>query len=451
MNRRNRGGAMANVGTTAISKVAVMGVSGLLGILTSRLIISSFGTDAYAQYGLLASIPSLLPFADLGIAAVVINAVAGSAAVRTDVEVRRTIVTAFRILLAAGGILALVGVLISLAGLWPALLGQGLIPGSGPIAALLCLVVFGAVLPLTVGQRVLIGLNKTSTQVASQTVVAPFILLCVLTAVAIAAPVGSYLAVFTYIANALVSVICLIAAARHISPQIGLAVREVFKFRQVRGVKVLDLAWPMLLQMVALPIAMQSGRILLSHLTTDESLAEFNLASQLFGLVLQTIAAAGVALWPIYAKARSANRIESPVKPTLWFLGGGLLLGGALALLSPWITDFVSDGKIHLDGWLLGGFVAFVALQAIKYPVGMYMTDKRGLTFQVVPIFIMVPLNLGLSFLFIPMIGAGGSVIASTISVAACQVIPNFVFVQRDLKRRRAAAEQATDSELVHV
>ena len=59
-----------SVGSTAIMKVLVMGTSGLLGILTSRMILSHYGTDAYAQYGLLASLPALLPFADLGIAAV---------------------------------------------------------------------------------------------------------------------------------------------------------------------------------------------------------------------------------------------------------------------------------------------------------------------------------------------------------------------------------------------
>jgi hypothetical protein len=76
--RSRRGGAMAAVGSTAAMKVVVMGLSGVLGIITSRMIIQQFGTDAYAQYGLLSTFPTLLPFADLGIAAIVINAVAGS-------------------------------------------------------------------------------------------------------------------------------------------------------------------------------------------------------------------------------------------------------------------------------------------------------------------------------------------------------------------------------------
>ncbi|HEX8511351.1 MAG TPA: hypothetical protein VF635_17870, partial [Propionibacteriaceae bacterium] len=305
---------LSAVGSTAVVKVLVMGFSGLLGLFTSRLIIQHFGTAAYAQYGLLTSFPALLPFADLGMAAVVINAVAGSDDVKSDRFVRDSITTALRILLVAGASIMAVSVLITALGLWPTLLGQGLTPG-GSTAAFVCLAVFGLVLPLTVGPRILVGLRRTRSQVASQSVVAPFILLMVSLAVAMAAPVGSYLAVLSYLANALVAVSCLVIAARALSPQLGRAVRDVPHLRRVPSVSALDLAWPMLVQMVALPVAMQTDRLLLSHLTTGDELAQYNLTSQLFGLVLQAIMAGGMALWPIYAKARATSEVKSPFKP----------------------------------------------------------------------------------------------------------------------------------------
>ena len=58
-------------------------------------------------------------------------------------------------------------------GWWPTLLGGGLGPG-GSLAAFVCLAVFGLVLPFTVGPRILVGLGRTTGQVASQLVVAPF-------------------------------------------------------------------------------------------------------------------------------------------------------------------------------------------------------------------------------------------------------------------------------------
>lgn len=429
-------GSLRLVGTAALSKMAVMALSGLLGIVTSKLIIAHFGAAAYGQYGLLTSFPALLPFADLGIAAVVINSVAESDDVRRDARVRDTMTTAFRILIVSGAVIALVGVAISLLGVWPQLLGKGLIPGAGPATALSCLLIFGAVLPMTVGQRVLVGLHRTTTQIASQSVVAPFMLLAVGTCVVLALPAGGSLAVFSYVGNALVSVICLAAVGRVISPQLGRAIRNIPRLNSVQNVPVLGVTWPMLAQMLALPVAMQTDRLLISHLAPSRQLADYNLASQFFGLILQTISAAGIVLWPIYARARAESTVRSPLRPTLAFAVGGLTAAAALGLLSPVLVAFVSDGRLSLDGWLVWGFVAFCSVQAAKYPLGMYMTDGRGLRFQVIPIVILVPLNLGLSWLLIGWIGAGGSVIGSTVAVLICQVLPNFYYVRRDLLRR---------------
>lgn len=433
----NRGGGMAGVGSTAIIKVFVMALSGVLGLITSRLIIQHFGTDAYVQYGLLSTFPTLLPFADLGLAAVVINAVAGSASPRTDDQVRRTIVTAFRILIVSGGIMVAVSIVITAFGWWPALLGRGLMPG-GNLAAGLCLIVYGIVVPMTVGQRILVGLKKTNVQVASQAVVAPLMLLVIGTFAMLMIPAGTYLAVVSYVANSVLSIICLTIAARAISPQIGQAIKAIPRLRSYPGVKAVHLAWPMLIQTVAMPLTLQTDRLLLSHRGTPLELGQYNLASQLFGLVLQTIAAAGIALWPIYAKARAQGRIESPLRPTLWFSFGALALGLLLAAVSPLLVHFIAGDKIAINGWLLVSFIAFVALQAAKYPVGMYMTDKAGLTFQVAPILVMIPLNLGLSWWLIGPFGAAGPIMGSAISVALCQVIPDFWYVWRDLGRRRA-------------
>lgn len=432
-------GMWSVIGSVAAAKILVMGVSGVLGILTSRLIIAEFGTDAYAQYGLLATIPTLLPFADLGIAAVVINAVAESKDPSRDDAVRRTVVTAFRILLVSSSVLVAVGAVITLAGWWPALLGDGLMPGS-EFVPFLCLALFGLVLPLTVGQRILVGLGRTTTQVASQAVVAPFMFVSIGACALLALPVGAGLATLSYIGNALVSVICLVVVARALHPQLRAVVRLIPHPRRYRGVRAVHLAWPMLVQMIALPLAMQTDRLLLSHLADPDDLAQYNLASQLFGLVLQTIAAAGVALWPFFASARSADRVESPWRPTLAFLGMGTLLGLLLAVLSPWLAGFVSAGQITLDFWLLTGFVVFVALQAVKYPLGMYMTDHRGLRFQVLPILVMVPMNLALSWWLALTIGAGGPIIGSAVAVLLCQVVPNVLYVRADLARRRQQA-----------
>ena len=431
----------ATVGSTAATKVLVMGVSGLLGIITSRLILTNFGIEAYANYGLLATLPQLLPFADLGIAAVVINAVAGSSDPRRDEMVRRTITSALRILIVSGSTIALVSGVLYVTGLWPVILGKGLLDDGGAFAAFLCLLVFGLVLPMGIGQRILVGLDKTSVQVGTQALSAPLILATVGLVAALALPAAAYLPVATYIASGAVSALCLAIAAHSLKGQFGRAVRDIPRLRRAPGVPVFNLAWPMLIQMVALPLAMQTDRLLLSHLATVTALAQYNLAMQLFSIVIQTIAAAGVALWPYFARARSQAQVASPWAPLIWFMIGGTLVACTLGLLSGFLADIISDGRIVLDPLLVVCFVVFVALQSVKYPLGMYMTDERGLKFQVVPTLLMIPIGLGSSWLLILAIGPAGAIAGSAIAVALCQVIPMTWYVRRDLARRRA--EQA--------
>jgi Na+-driven multidrug efflux pump len=80
----------------------------------------------------------------------------------------------------------------------------------------------------------------------------------------------------------------------------------------------------------------------------------------------------------------------------------------------------------------------------------MYMTDAKGLQFQVLPILVMVPLNLGLSWVLIPVLGAAGPIVGSAVAVAICQVVPNLWYVQRDLAKRRRLAAEAEPVDVAH-
>lgn len=424
--------------STAAVKVIGMAIAGVAGMVTSRLIIQNYGIDAYAQYGMLATLPSLIPFADLGVAAVLVNVIAESRNPRRDPRVTRTITSAFRILFVSATVLALGSIACGLFGWWPALLGDGLMPQGGALAATLCGLVFALALPLGVGQRLLVSAGRTALQTGFSALGSPLVLLLVAASVALMLPMGPYVAVFSYLASAVVAVVCLVTASRLLHPIVGDGLRDVPRLRSAPGVRVVDVAWPMLLQMMALPVAMQTGRLMLSHLATPDDIAQYNLASQLFGLVVQSVAAGGMALWPLYARARADGRVRSPLPASLVFLGVATAAAGLLWLLLEWMTQLISDGEIQIGPALAGGFVVFVALQAVKYPLGMYMTDARGLRFQVLPIIAMVPIGLGLSALLIPHLGAAGPVWATSAAVLVCQVLPNAWYVRGDLARRAA-------------
>lgn len=430
------------VSRSAAVQIIVSGLSGLLGIFTSRLIISHYGVAAYGQYGLLTSLPTLMPFADLGIAVVIVNSIAGSSDPQSDPVVRRTITSAFRVLLISALTIVTMSLVIQWAGWWPLILGAGLLPG-GDMVAMACLMIFGLGLPLGIGARILVGLGRNPLQAAVQGLNAPIIFFCVLGLTASSAPGGNLVATASFLASAACSALGLVIASRLIHPQIGEALKDVVRLRAVPNVKVLDTAWPMVVQMISLPIAMQTGRLLLSHMGTSADLAQYNLASQLFGIALQSIATAGVAFWPYFAKARSERTTKSPMRPTAIFAVGGLVIGLAVCAILPFIVQLVAQGQIELSWTLVLAFLVFTVVQAAKYPAGMYMTDARGLRFQIIPILLMIPLNLTLIWWFIPIVGAAGPVVATSISVVVCQVLPNLWWVRRDLRRR---ADDVSDS-----
>ena len=70
----------------------------------------------------------------------------------------------------------------------------------------------------------------------------------------------------------------------------------------MRGVRIVDTAGPSLVQALIIPIAFQTDRLLLSHLGGGQTLAQYNLAAQMFNLLTQTVSVTGMAMWPHFAK-----------------------------------------------------------------------------------------------------------------------------------------------------
>ena len=147
-------------------------------------------------------------------------------------------------------------------------------------------------------------------------------------------------------------------------------------------------------------------------------------------------------MWPVFARARSAGQITSPFRPAGIFASAGTAMALAMGLLAPWAAGILSDGAIHLPLLLIVSFAASVIVEAAKYPLGMYMTDPRGLRFQVVPVLVLVPVNFALSWALIAPFGPAGPVLGSVISVVVCQFIPYVWWVRRDLERRRRLAAE---------
>lgn len=429
------------VGLSAGVKIVAMGSSAVLGILTTRLILDNYGQAAYAQYGLLVAIALLLPFADLGMGAALMNAIGGSDDPGRDQHVRRVIVTSIRVLTMAAAVIATLAVVLWVSGLWPTLLGEGLVPGTGAVAATLALVLIGVAMPFGIGQRMLTGLGKNYVTIGLGGLQPPLMLGTVALAVWAGWDIGSFLAVVPYAVALLLALAGSVVALRMLRPISSGVVRAAARRSSEPGARVMNVAWPMIIMSAALPLGMQSDRLVLSHVAGVSELATYNLAAQIFTPVWALVAASGMTLWPIFARDRSTGGKLSPYPIAALFGLGALTASLLLAAASPWLTEVASGGQIALSWGLVAAFVALMAMQGLKFPLGMFMTDSRGLKFQAIMVCLMTPFNIALSIWLAGELGALGPVIGSAASVAVFQVLANALYVRR---RRR---EQATQSD----
>lgn len=427
-------------------KFVALGVSAVLGILITRIIITNFGTEVFAQYGLLVGLGALLPIGVLGVDAPIVNTVAVSQAPGDDTRLREVLVSSIRVLLAAGVILLVVVALMSVLGLWDALLGDSLLVTTGAIAAAACMALWSIGMPFGIGAKVLAGLGKNYITIAISGLQSPVVLLILIVALAVGADrdSGSYIPVVSYAATLLIGVLATVIAAKMIRPTLWKAFRQAPFPRRFAGAKIIDQAWPMTVIMIALPVGIQTDRIVLSHVTSSAELAQYNLASQMFTPIFALVSAAGFTLWPRFAAARAKNQDESPMSLSLVFGVIAACFALGVSLISPWLANFASGGEVTLGISLVVGFSVWMIIQAFQYPFGMYLTDRTGLRFQALMVTLMLPINLAISWALASKYGAVGPVIGSALGVLCFQVIANLIFV-RYRTRPQVQGESLTD------
>ena len=150
------------------------------------------------------------------------------------------------------------------------------------------------------------------------------------------------------------------------------------------------------------------------------------------------IATVGTAPRPVFARAREkAPRARSPLQMALGFATVAVVLAAVVSAASGLLAELASGGRISLSTPLVAAFSALLVVQAAKYPLGMYMTDARGLRYQAVMVVAMLPVNVAISVLLARELGAVGPVVGSVVGVLVFQVLANWYFVTRDRRTSR--------------
>ncbi len=422
---------------SAATRFLVLPVSGAATLLTARVITSHYGVESYAIYSIVAALPLLLPFADLGIGAAVTNAT--SAARSRPNEFHAVLRQSFRTLFVVGGFIVLVSLALSATGTWASLLN---LPSSTGLnwAVGLAVACFAAAVPGSLGARVLIGTGRNATAIGIQTLPS-IVMLITANGMALADASPNML-----IASSL--------AGAAIANWIGVAVAlPMMRDRTQRDrsarmhTQLIATAIPAVLVSIALPLTFQSGRIVLAWSAPLADVAAYAAGMTLYLPALSVVQAASVSLWADFARARSNGAPAGALygRSLAVSCGIGAAAGLGVALAGPWVVRYIISPDISIPPLLfpLLGLLLFV--QSAQLPAGMYLTSPRGLWFQAWTAIAMAAVFLPSAWYLADMYGSSGVVAATASAVALVQFVPCMLRVIVDVRATRV--EYAAESE----
>lgn len=426
-----------------LARLVTMAVSLVTGVITTRLILGSTDVEHYALYSLLITIPALLTFTDLGSGAVLVNSIATSDDPRADVQLRYQLTAVGRVLLAFATVAMALNTILLVTGGWRAIFGEaGRIPGAA-LAAFLCITIFCLGVPLGIWTRLMLGQGRNHIVILLQGLVSPLTLAGVWLMLQVGgSDTESYLAMASYFAMLIVAALGLAITARTTSPLVGSAARMIPWPKRFPSVRVMDVGWPMLAQTVTYPIAVGTQRYILAQFGSARDVAEYGVAGQVFFALNSLVLAAGVALWPHFAKRRHQGSLSTgPFGISALFAGG---IAGATAviwLVGPWLFAFISNGELDVRPATIIAFGAMVTMTAALYPLGMFIMDKPGIRFQVIPTLAMALVSVALAVILTPALGILGPLVAVVIAIAFCQYVPYAIYIRRHRDRLLTATK----------
>jgi O-antigen/teichoic acid export membrane protein len=408
-----------------------------LGLANTAIIVRETGVAVFGLVSLIATITLLFPFADLGIGATVLSASAQLSGPSRDLDAANVIRRAYHVLFAVAGLVVLVALCVMALDGWSVLVGFS----SGPddrwaITVAAC--IFAFTIPAGLGVRILIGIDRN-----------PLATLVLMSCPAFA--LGLTLVLYVIGADGIWYAISALGGLL-----IGLLVGTVLALRLCglgisafapvtrtsTGSRLLAGSMWLFLVGVGLPVGLQSGRILLAHLSTPVQLSQYALMAQIYGVCWSVVSTAGLAYWPIFVKRRAAT--EETVR-MWWRLAAVFALIAAiatlcLAALGPWAAKLLSGGRIDVSMWLGLAFGVLLMGQAVHLPANVLLTRPNEARWQALWTLTMAVISIGLGCAAAARFGAVGVVYASALAILTAQVVPDLAWVPRLVRRRPRGA-----------
>jgi O-antigen/teichoic acid export membrane protein len=413
----------SSVAQTALTRAAGLSVSVCATFLSIHLIIRYMGPYPYAAISLIAALVAFFPVADLGTGAAVTTAVASESALR----VRETISVAFRTTTLVGLAVTLFSLCIASLNLWPSMLHLTSLSGHQTnYAAVLVATLFAVLAPLSISQRILLGLHAAP--LIAAITAAQAVLALAFTGILVVANAPVWLFAGTMLAAQVAGAALMLRVAfsrlgQERSPTLATVTRRTNTHREHQSAAI-----PALIVTLSLTIALQSDRLVIAHFSTATNLAQYSIGAQVYATIWSLVGSVGATLWPIFRREISAGNLglaQVLLRRYTWGFGVmGFGFASVLVFGLPEVAGLLTDNRIEQPLLLRLAFAALIVVQAVQYPSGMYLTGARGLRFQAFTTSIMLPVNLALSIPLTHVLGAPGPLLGSAMSILVLQLVP---------------------------
>lgn len=404
-----------------------MPVVGLASLAGSHLVISASGVRGFSYFGLIASVPSLMPISDFGLSAAVTDAAAkyGPIDHRTHSEFE----AATKRLVFVGLLGVILAAIPTLFGLWHVVLNVRA-SASLNMGTYIILAEFLLALPLGVGQRLLLGLNRQGLATLLQSLGT---VISVLSMYFYYLSGGTDFIVYGVVFSggpAIGNGLCWLVAKSTLSKTLkssSLQTRAITEDLK-------RVALPMAIISIVLPLVFQSDRLLISWLTTRSELDDYSVACVLFFPLLSLSQVSGQTLWPIFLKSKvTGGDIKNDYSTSLYLFGVlGLIIGCGYGAVGPWAMAIVSGQRTHSHSLFIM-FAVFLVVFTVATPAGMFLMDERGRMWQAKESVAALILKVALTCFLTPTYGAFGAILATLLALTVCLYLPNWIAVKRRL------------------
>ncbi|MCI9872570.1 hypothetical protein [Arthrobacter humicola] len=414
------------LGGMALTRLGTLAAGLGANVFVIALLSRQHGAATYAAYALIASLVNLLPFADLGLGASVVNATADNASGKLSNEGFSHLVSRAR------DYMLIVALCLIPATLWGITNGQlsvllgdlasepGILLGAG--FTLICI---AGSIPLGIGARILQGHGRML-DVVRLGFIGPAVQMLIYIPLWLTnAP--AYLYFFgpgtAYLLNAFAG---FMMARRTSKIRLHLPFAGLF-LRINKADSPWHTAAPFLIISVGMAVGFQSHRLMLSQFGTAQQVAAYSVVAQFLGPLLAIAGVVGQNLWSRYRGQLNRNELDlgSFRSHLVIFAVIGATFAGGFILLIPVAAALITGGAVSPSLLLTLGAGSYLIVFSLHQPSAMLLTDPRALWFQAACVVAVAVSTVTATIQTVGSLGAAAPYICMAVSMFFIQVLPS--------------------------